>query len=409
MKTRIALFITAVLIACLTMTAYSFAQEIPKPGTVIDKNNYKTYAHLFPPEILPAFEDGFGGLTKPVSITVDEPKQTGVRFPKAFLALSAANKDKYSLDANGNIVGGWQRQGLPFPDLQRGDKDFVTKLMWNFAARYVADDLILQTYSYMQRRGEPVRRNKVENDWLYFTGRAVVSPTPNYKTSNNVSNTAGIFYKEPEAMKNMQTTALRFMDINKADEVYIYLPNLRRVLRGDSGQRSVPLQGNLAALDDLNLFDGKTNEFTYKLIGEQKVLTIQDEPVRPVSAKPLQTQTVPYPSAHYTLADVYVVDIVSKDAVYPQSRKRIWMEKNTLYIYYAVVWDRAGKLWKVWHVPTSPVTIPGDAGFVTSSSGFGVDVQFGMTNLVEFRLDKYNKGSLTWEDVSPAGMLKRAR
>ena len=229
------------------------------------------------------------------------------------------------------------------------------------------------------------------------------------KTSNNVSNTAGIVYKEPDSMKNMQTVALRYMDINKADETYIYLPNLRRVLRGDSGQRSVPLQGNLAALDDLNLFDGKTNEFTYKLVGEQKVLAIQEEPARPASSKPFQFETIPYPSAHYTPVDVYVVDIVSKDPVYPQSRKRIWMEKNSLYIYYAVVWDRAGKLWKVWHVPTSPVVIPGDAGFVTSSSGFGVDVQFGMTNLVAFMLDKYNKGSLTWEDVSPAAMVKRAR
>ena len=134
MKTRIALFITAILIACLTMTGYSFAQEIPKPGTVIDKNNYKKYAHLFPPEILPAFEDGFGGLTKPLSITVVNRTGT-IHFPKAFLALSAANKGKYSLDANGNIVGGWQRNGLPFPDFQRSDKDFVTKLMWNFAGR----------------------------------------------------------------------------------------------------------------------------------------------------------------------------------------------------------------------------------------------------------------------------------
>ena len=229
------------------------------------------------------------------------------------------------------------------------------------------------------------------------------------KSNNNVAYAFVVHYKEPESLKNMQTAAIRYMDVTKPDETYIYLPSLRRVLRGDSGQRSVPLQGNLAALDDLNLFDGRTSDFTYKLVSEQKILAAQEEPLRPANQRPLDLQTIPFPSDHYTPIDVYVIDIVSKDKVYPQSRKRIWMEKNTLYIYYAAVWDRAGKLWKIWSTPTCTVPIPGDTPFITTSSGFGVDVEFGMSNAVLFGVAKFNKGHLTWEDVSPPSMVKRAR
>ena len=114
---------------------------MPEPGTVIDKTNIKKYAHLFPEAFLPVFEDGFGGLMEPASITVGEPI-TECTIPKEFLALSAKNKGKYSLDSDGNLIGGWNRTGFPFPDLKRDDQDFITKLMWNYAERYDPDDSV---------------------------------------------------------------------------------------------------------------------------------------------------------------------------------------------------------------------------------------------------------------------------
>lgn len=61
MKTTLVLF-TVSLILCLSVTSLSFGQEMPKPGEVIDKSNYKKYAHLFPEEgWLEGFENGWGG------------------------------------------------------------------------------------------------------------------------------------------------------------------------------------------------------------------------------------------------------------------------------------------------------------------------------------------------------------
>ena len=61
MKSKTLITLVAVITAVLFVAVSSFAQEMPAPGTTIDKSNYKKYMHLFPEEWAPAFEDGFGG------------------------------------------------------------------------------------------------------------------------------------------------------------------------------------------------------------------------------------------------------------------------------------------------------------------------------------------------------------
>ncbi len=408
-KTIMVSFAILILTVCLLSISLSFSEELmPEPGTVIDKTNIKKYAHLFPAEIVPAFEDGFGGIIEPVSIKIAESKITEYSQTRAFLALSTENKGKYSLDAEGNIVGGWQRNGSPFPDLQRDDKDFVTKFMWNWYGRYYADDLHTLNFSYLQRRGETVKWNYAELKRLYFSNRLVCSPKPLMENPNGLAWGMCFHFKEPSNVRNMMTLTLRYKDLDKPDEVYIYIPTLRRVLRGDSGQRAVPLQGNLAALDDIDLFDGKTDEFTYQLVGEQKIVAALETTNLPVSSNRLKLEKIPYPSEPCTVTDVYVIDITSKNPVYPQSKKRIWVDKNATWIYYAVTWDRAGKLWKVWYTPASPMEMPGDNPFPTSTIGFGIDLQFGMANLTNWSVRPPNACDAKWEDFSPASLVKKA-
>ena len=74
-KSMMALFAILILSVCFLSASLSFSEELmPEPGTVIDKTNIKKFAHLFPEAYLPVFEDGFGGLMEPASITVSEPK-----------------------------------------------------------------------------------------------------------------------------------------------------------------------------------------------------------------------------------------------------------------------------------------------------------------------------------------------
>jgi hypothetical protein len=280
--------------------------------------------------------------------------------------------------------------------------------MWNFAGKYNSDNKVIRWLSFLQRRGERLRWVYGEETWVYFTRRIVLSPNPIMKNPNDVAVVNLLHVFQPEAQKNTMMSSLRYMDPNKADDTYIYLPNMRRVLRGEAGQRSVPVLGGISAMDDFDGFDGRTPEFTYKFVGEQKVLMIRDNKLHAstlVEKKP--TELLHY-SENYSLVDNYVIDIFSKDPKYPQGKKRIYVDKETLNISYTVVWDRAGKFWKLWDIVYIVKPIPGDVPSLVQAGAWGIDAQFGMANFVASDII-INERDLRWDDVSPAAMLKKGR
>jgi hypothetical protein len=408
MKVR-TVFITVAttLLMTFVVTITCFSQELPQVGTVIDKSNYKKYAHLFPAEYLPAFEDGFGGQIVPSKMKVDAVKSHP--FGTDFIALSEANKGKYSLDKDGNIVGGWKRNGLPFPDLQKSDKDFLTKLMWNFSARYVGDEEINRTYTWMQRRGEDARFSEVEVHWLFFTNRLQNPPKPVMQNPNDAARLMLLNYIYPPSMKNTLNTAIRYMDPRKNDETYLYLPSMRRVLRADSAQRSTPVQGLFSALDDFDGCDVRTPEFNYKLVAEQKIMAQSDGPNfgKAFGDTIKKDGKISNPITSGAVKDVYVIDIIPKDPKYPQNKKRIWIDRENYVVYWAVAWDKAGKPWKLWNYAHRPYENKG-IHFLHVDSFYAMDIQFGMVSSGTWDW-KVNMGGMKWEEYSPQSMVRRAK
>lgn len=410
MNTKMSLFLKIIvltwMISGLLGFSLAFGQEMPAPGTTIDKTNYKKYSHLFPEEFLPAFEDGWG-LIPPVHMKVVPSKP--IAIPKEYLALSAKNKNKYGLDAQGNLTGGYNREGLPFPDLQRNDKDFVTKFMWNFDCRYVFDENIdhAKGNSFEKRKGEDLRWTKFQLIFCYFKNRLVVSPKPDLPNPQGIYKVSLVHFLYPDSIKNTMNMFYRYVDPNKPDDSYLYLPSMRRVIRAEAGQRSTPSMGNIAAMDDVWGFDGRIPEFTYTLVREQKVLGITDNNFHPTSAT-WKKNDLPFPYDNYEIRDTYVIDIKPKDPKYPQSKKRIWVDKEDgSTIYYIVAWDRAGKVWKTWMQPFMRHALLGSK-YPILDGAFGIDVQFGLATYYSADIT-INDQKYTYSDFTPASLLKKGR
>jgi hypothetical protein len=405
MKPRLLCIVVTALIACV-LSIPSFAQELPKPGTIIDKNNYAKYAHLFPPEFLPAFENGFDGLLEPIKIKTAEARP--VKLPKAFVALSEKNRGKYGLNADGLITGGYDSQGFPFPGVTPADKDFALKLMWNYCFVYLNDDTNNYGFTYLRRKGEPARTYAAEMPMMTFVGRIFVDPKPFYPTPTKLRQAGFFLYTMPDAIKNTMTLAYRYLDFARADEVYLYLPALRRTLRGEAGQRSAPMAGSLQSLDDAKGFDGRTPEFTYKFAGEQKVLCPWDATLNAAAMKKLKTpQTTPYQNDGWEARDTYVVDIIAKNPRYPQSKKRVYLDKETLGVVYSIAWDRANKLWKVWSKGFVHYPLASGEMYYGNNLDLAVDVQMGMGQALNIE-NKMNVG-MKYEEVTVSSLPKKAR
>jgi len=406
MKTGTAIFC---LLLCMCFGATASAQEaLPQAGQTIDKSNIDTYKHLFPEMFLEAFTTGWE-LIDPLSITIKDPVDNPV--PQPFLEASEKNRGKYSLDAEGYIVGGEYKDivGFPFPGITPDDKDFVTKFMWNFDYRYKYDDMESTFINFEKRRGTPSTTSVVDSWLMSFQSRMYDDPQPLYETRNDIRSVNFLRVIYPPVQKNFLTLMIRYIDQKKQDDTYIYLPSMRRVLRGEAGQRSTPINSSTQAPDDFEGgFNGRIPEFNYELVGEKRLIVLGNAQLGYTEMKNKKYENVPVETENWMLKDVYIIDIIPKDEKYPQGRKRIWVDKETYWPYYAAAWDRAGALWKVWqtacdvHPMASGDTVPYMKGML------GMDIQLGYA--VNMFADwNINGNSLTEADVSVSAMRKKAR
>ena len=138
------------------------------------------------------------------------------------------------------------------------------------------------------------------------------------------------------------------------------------------------------------------------------MLAVADSKMALQVAKNWTKSELPVDRDNYELRDVYVIDIKPKDAKYPQSRKRIYLDKETLWVTYSIAYDRAGKVWKIWLLDTKSYPMGSGQQFAYINGFIGVDVQFGMAT--QYVPDiAANVDNFTYADVSPQALLKRAR
>jgi hypothetical protein len=410
MKKGINRVLLAIVVSSLMVWAFlassSLAQQAaPKPGDVIDHNNYKNYQQFFPPEWLQGFEDGFAGMTKPFSIKVAET--VPAPFPKRVLEATERNRGKASLDKDGNLVG-YSGDGLPFADLDKNDKEFFQKLMWNFTFRYQFDTCRLRATTYAKRRGEVGTTILIDMLEESFATRFYDTPKPMLPNPVGLYIAHTMHFIDPLAFKDTVLLMYRFLDTKKPDETFVYLPTMRRVLRGDAGQRSTPVSGSIAAPDDFNGFEGRIPDFKYQYVGEQQVLGVNNSTLSVADAR-AQKVDVPLDSTGWEVRNCWVIDIIPKDPKYPQGKKRIYMDKENLNIYYAVAWDRAGKVWKIFtqNFEKIPAT-DGEYLYGNVRYIFQIDVQFGIINIVVSD-NKVNGIPIDFQNFTPEALLKMVK
>lgn len=349
---------------------------------------------------------------------MSETKPGGL--PKAFVSLSEKNRGKYAIDKDGFITGGFDCIGFPFPGLTKDDKDFVTKLMWNCNYRYMGDNFNGPDVIYSKRKGEKTTWTSKRNIFVDFINRLYDAPKPFYKTPIGLQNAALAQYLAPADVKDLMVVSHRFLDPRTPDNSFMYIPSLRRVLRGEAGQRSTPIQGGTQAMDDLfGGWDGKTYEFTYKFIREQKVLAPTEANIAASRTggslmelgKKLYAQSgeAPFPSEDWSLRDVYVIEVKAKDPRYPQGKKIIYIDKESLWCLFATAYDRAAKLWKTFQASGRRCSLPdGDTALYIAGS-VNLDVQFGLCSTAWLDFIKITGNDVRYSDMMPSALISRAR
>lgn len=283
--------------------------------------------------------------------------------PPVYLDATRKHHSSVSLGRDGALVG--YVAGRPFPgeiDCQR-DPQAGVKIIWNFVKRWRgAGAQASFFYSYWDR-GERLP--------LYYEGTGTQVELAQRPEPYYLENGGDIFKNEkridargaevdaPFDARGIMIITYRYksadgpLDLAKNDDTWVYLPDLRRVRRISTAQRTDAVSGTDFTLDDLFSFDGIPPQYDWFCLGEQDV-------VAPINTKVL---AYPYDENHdfgpyglsfaddrWEMRHAWIVRFDPKNDDHPYSYKDIWIDKEIYEPLYSFAYDRKKELWKIiWH------------------------------------------------------------
>ena len=279
--------------------------------------------------------------------------------------------------------------GQPFPysdwataatnhacDLSPDDPQFALKLAWNVNYRWQGGsglNIPHWGFSNMRNKGkETWRIAQGEYRRTYFSHRADLLPETHELEENTDLEWAEFFdVKTPFDLRGTMFLLYRYND-NKEDQTWAYIPALRRVRRIAATQKSDSLLGTEFTLEDFYGFAGYVWDHEWQFGGESDLLFAvnssrkcfpsvigDDARFRTTGMARLGTpdewnhckfspyKGLPMTGETWEMRRALRLDDIPRQKGHPYSRKALWYDKETLYVYYMKAWDRAGNDFKV--------------------------------------------------------------
>jgi len=271
MRRRIVGGLCALLVGVLTGAA---SAGEPGPGTMLGPDTAEQAKSLLPDELVARYQSG------EFSNPVVEPRAGTQWTDPDFIAAAAANRGKYTVSDVGTIIDpktGKQPPyiyGPPFPDIDPSDPQAGVKLVWNFfyQSYLLGDDRNLVMLTWISRHGID-RQSSQEVLQKFFDGQGPDRPRP--ENPNNLLFQQLVDTRTPADLQGTISLTWRYRD-TKRDNTWAYVPALRRVRAVSPTNRSDGFLGSDMSQDDGSYFDGKPEDFKWRLVGQGEMLCMVD-------------------------------------------------------------------------------------------------------------------------------------
>jgi hypothetical protein len=352
------LLLLGVVPVCLGENAEEVAPGL-KVGDILDQSNWQLAKDLLPPEILRHYQNG-----EYRNRVVAYPTGT-MHWEKSFDAATEQNAARLDVDARGTVIDrttGKQPAyyyGILFPKIDEKDPKAAVKVIWNeFLAYWGGGNSFNRTLvAMLSPKG--LDRSIVANGWFNFLDGQSLK----YRQANPLnlqSEFLGVSL-QPADLQGTASLSWRYRDPDKRDSVWAFVPALRRVRAVSPANRSDGYLGSDISGDDGFCFDGKPEDFDWKLVGLRDGLRFVDAtsisgPIT-ISAAPgggwstlmdLNPPTAgfqtpgwkgsPWAPSGLSLAkrQMWVVEATPHDKYYLYGRLEIWVDAET----WAGAWNR---------------------------------------------------------------------
>jgi hypothetical protein len=381
---RLAGCFIAVLAVFLFASLTHAADADLKPGDTIGPNNWQRIQGMVGENFLNRVKSGH-------TLQIKAPKV--YRHLKEYTDATETHSGKVRLGANGELLG--YVAGQPFPKFDLKEPQIGEKLAWNFFWRWLGDDY--KTGGAV--KGGKIIRSAIEKDgaerradlvsyFLFPRTRYNSNPKPIIPGYEHIDYMQLRIDSYPRDAAGTTTLEIRYADPNRADDLYIYIPSIRRIRRATTTQRCQTLAPSEFNLDDINSFNGKITDFHYKFLGEKKMLANLSQETFPFHRK--QGDYMPL-DEKWQVVDTYVLEITPKNSDYCYPRKLLHLNKVTFDTHWTLIWDKRGEYWKEQFGMFTPVKLADGREVWSVGDVTIVNVQNGRSTIVS-ATRAYNRG-----------------
>lgn len=372
-----------------------FQQIGLKPGDVIDQSNWQKGKDLLPESIVNWLKKG-EWILKIGEFKYDYSPD------EEFMKATAKNAGKYGLGTKKEIIDlatgkypVWV-YGYPFPNVDvKNDPDGPVKLMHN-------------QYSGLSRCGSS-NMNGAALEWVgeggYERKICITGLRFNFwqRPDGEVPNARKMMKQDvtpclrPYDVKGYTTLAFRPLD-GSTEQIFAYIPSIRRVKRMSGSNRSDPTMGSDTCLDDENGWSGNNSSMKWKFLDEKIMLMpvtewcaertkkyIKQPDGTWVAVLGQQEQRVGYQEGNWTGAPwamtnavwvprrMYVVEADPLDPFYTYGPAVIYVDAGALVVTMKIQTNRAAEYWKTIIVTNPCSEWGGRKTFTTINFTLGVD------------------------------------
>jgi hypothetical protein len=360
----------------LAMTAH---QETALPaGTQITAANWRQYRQYMPLGMIGLFEGKYYW-KMPADVEINVGPTVSFPVPGFYVDATEKNAGQVRIvhlpDGNNDIVN--YSGGSPFPSPQEPDKGYklLTDLWFAYGPYLSTGGSENPLHTCTEDRFGSIFCQSVDYAYRqlgYNTDPRLPREDPQ---SPDVWFTEWIMVEAPEQSRYTAQLTLFSKDNQRNQELYVFLPSLRRSIRLSVAARCSPVLGTDYIQDDYkgNGFNGGIAMFDAKFLGRRKVLTLFGNYKRLAGDFPNNYYMPvgwPRPSwGQWQLRDVDVIDVrrvPSKRAGYCVGSRIIYEDAQNHYAVWEESFDVNLKLWKAAWVAQDMVGDPG-VGLVPGS------------------------------------------
>ena len=206
------------------------------------------------------------------------PKQN---WEKEFEEGTGRNAERLTLNEAGGVVEkatGKQPEriiGFPFPGIDPKDPQAGIKIVWNYfyGAYNLGNTEVNVDLTWISRSGLD-RKANLDTYFLIYDGQKETY-LPGANPQNFLMQVLASV-TSPQDLSGTTALTWRYRDSKKRDNVWMYMPALRRVREMSPTNRSDGFLGSELTQDDGPFFDGKPEDFTWTLVGEREMLRLAD-------------------------------------------------------------------------------------------------------------------------------------